>query len=460
MSLPRAPPTTIESTIRGKTFEGRVRSSSSVVKTPPLPPFEGSPRDTRSSRRRRSHSEKRSAHEHASWVETGERTPQHNQKVAGTRAELVGTSECLPSELSAALVLAATECQSLSEVSQLVLRKRGLRTIGLDCGELVRLRVLSLSHNALACIGPLSELPSLVELNVNHNCIEDLQPVFNCEGLEVLLAANNRIVSLNGLDLQQLRRISLFSNSLDDWDSVLFTLSGLQRLREVDLAGNPCVGPSERFGLVRAIPNLTVIDGDRLMPVDRQLAEEYFACAKSLGFDRPRTAPVFRHRQPPGPIRSQRGEGDTPQKVAAHIEALRVRIHTVQVDCANLKRHIASLATREPQMGTYDLRERLEVLESQNREMHAQVAENQKLKIQIAGLEALALRPRPRSSRSRSGPSAAVEAVLEMLPSSRDAAGSEPDLRARNHLLRQRIDEANLHIERLRNETLSSILSD
>merc|ERR1712023_302425 len=109
-------------------------------------------------------------------------------------------------ELSEFEVLLASEGGSLPDITQLLYRHRGLRSLhtpaAVNFEELMSLRVLSLSHNQLRDIGPIAALPSLQDLNINHNRISDLRPAFACEGLHTLLAADNQVSCLEGLWLQ------------------------------------------------------------------------------------------------------------------------------------------------------------------------------------------------------------------------------------------------------------------
>ena len=107
--------------------------------------------------------------------------------------------------------------------TQLILRRKGLRDLqALHFPHRATLRIVSLSHNALEDLGPISTLPCLEELNVNQNRLGDLSAVCACPLLKVLLAANNRVTTVGGLEeLPRLRRLSLYSNLLPDLDTLL-----------------------------------------------------------------------------------------------------------------------------------------------------------------------------------------------------------------------------------------------
>lgn len=441
------------------------------------------------------------------------------------------------------VIQAADEGGCLSEVTQLIYRRRGLQSLqtpaSVDFGELVSLRVLSLSHNKLTSIRPVADLPCLVELNINNNQIEDLSPAFQCEGLEVLLAASNCVSSVSGLELQQLRHLSLFSNALAELGTLLPMLAALPQLQKLDIGGNPCSkDPSQRYCILRELPRLAELDGDPLTAVDRQLAQEFFVCAKDVGVQermeaavRPQTAPAVTassrassYRRPsaspsqspkssrnrarsPAVAESPRTPGgsrrassvsadlelfppevvvgdvvESIRRYSSYIEAARLRVQTVQVDCENLRRQIAELRNREPTMGIATLQERRDALEAENRSMHARVAENQQLRERLARKEAEfaeqcgahglpeELPDRPSTSRpgSRGGSASAASAaaaVLELSESLKRGQGirrhqvdTEADLRFRNHLLRRELDRVQQSVGQLRVDACSAVL--
>lgn len=468
-------------------------------------------------------------------------------------SEPKGTSGSLAVLTEAIVLLDREDGGSLSDVTQLHFRQKGLTSLQLpgtvDFGELISLRVLSLSHNALSDIAPVADLPMLIDLNVNHNQIKDLSPAFQCEGLEVLLAANNRLSSVAGLELENLRHLSLYKNELSDLEAVVQVLEKLHGLRKLDIGGNPCADdPSQSYGIVRALPRLAELDGEMLGKVDRVLAEEFFSCASELGFNerpcssagRPQTAPApsatrkrRQHRPSPSPSRdgsAKRGsrsrspspfipasasasstgsgfgartspppvEGDVLaiiREQTSQVEAARLQIQTVQVDCENLRRQICILREREPTLGLTGLKEKKQQLSEENRLMHERVAENQRLREVLAEKEAeLSAKrlaeglpeERPRTARPQSscGPasaSTAAEAILELSGRLQSEAGSHPssrgsdtggglrgswkrqdeteaDLRFRNHLLRRELERTKERIAQSQIDACTAVL--
>ena len=96
-------------------------------------------------------------------------------------------------------------------------------------------------------------------------------------------------------------------------------LKRLRKLRSIDLDGNPCARcQGYRHHVVRTLPRLAEVDGERIEALDRDLADMFFkskplAASGSSAFGvRPSTAPVFscdgRRRRPLGPgFRSDSG---------------------------------------------------------------------------------------------------------------------------------------------------------
>lgn len=183
----------------------------------------------------------------------------------------------------------------------------------------------------------------------------------------------------------------------------------------------------------------------------------------------------------------------TIQQQTSQIEATRLQVQTVQVDCENLRHQISALRSREPTLGLAGLKERRHELEEENRRMHEHVAENQRLREVLAQKEAdLSAKrladglpeeiPRPGSARPRSscGPasaSSAAEAVLELsgrLQNEADSlsashgmsAGSmetkkeltAADLRFRNHLLRRELERTKEHIGQVQADSCAVML--
>ncbi|CAE7503788.1 Lrriq1 [Symbiodinium sp. KB8] len=377
---------------------------------------------------------------------------------------------------------AMEEPDKSDDPTQLILRRKGLRELQvLHFPHRALLRVVSLSHNALEELGPISLLQSLEELNVNHNRLSDLSPVASCSMLQVLLAANNRVCTVKGLEaLPRLRRVSLYSNLLEDLDALIANFTAFSQLASLDLGGNPCFQDiAHKHGVVRALPGLKELDGDVLTNVDRQLAAEFFACAEEVGLERrpgssfglrPKTAPIEGRSQTetspaPAPqnartrsssrrLRSARSRSssrprsgspdvvepvpaptisDSPQedleKFQEYTKALQLRLQTTQVECENLQKQIHGLRqeAEEPILGTAALRDRLKELEKANQAMHDAAAKSRQMRTTLEALEAELLRrkqalgsgqERPGTGRTSARPGTAQAAVETVLVAS------------------------------------------
>mmetsp|Transcript_136232 Transcript_136232/g.303506 ORF Transcript_136232/g.303506 Transcript_136232/m.303506 type:complete len:607 (-) Transcript_136232:75-1895(-) len=438
-------------------------------------------------------------------------------------------------EVTEALVLDAAGERRIEDVCQLVLRERNFESLAtsraLDFSRLAGLEVLSLSHNRLKDIRPLAAVVSLVEVNLNFNCIVDLSPLFECELLEKLFAANNEIESVAGLDegCPNLREVSLFANHVSDAQEVLRTLQGLPELRALDIGGNACCeGPSQRYALLQALPLLESLDGQLLGGLDRRLASDFFEGA-GRGDDetgegpteekkpatpeppqlprglpqRPGTAPALLSSKPPplppssgsvaaaalAPLlpgqrlRSARAnrmddmltgsreaspEADAgglpsfsaqrldtcdPERVLralrAHAGALRERLISQRAERENLRFQMTLLQRDKREAKPAQLRERVELLEAENRSGSA--VESERLQLQ--------------------GRLAEVERQLSELPVAAAAAEAGPppkaddededvvaELRWENQLLAKRLDSTARYAEQLHQEFLRARL--
>jgi len=77
------------------------------------------------------------------------------------------------------------------------------------CPKLIQ---LNLSHNKIKNVQALDSLCWLRMLNLEHNFVQVLEP--RCTSLEVLIASNNRVEEINLNELKQLRVLHLQNNRL------------------------------------------------------------------------------------------------------------------------------------------------------------------------------------------------------------------------------------------------------
>jgi Leucine-rich repeat (LRR) protein len=144
-----------------------------------------------------------------------------------------------------ASVSVTAEQEALSEVTQLILRDRGVVALTAACsGGLVHLASLSLSHNRVASLeGWCEPLGSLAELNLNFNQLRNLDGLC-APTLKKLCLSSNQLgdAALRGLGQRfpHLVSLGLFRNNVRDLPAALAELRRLPRLAELDLDGNPC----------------------------------------------------------------------------------------------------------------------------------------------------------------------------------------------------------------------------
>ncbi len=133
--------------------------------------------------------------------------------------------------------------------------------------NLTDLRVLLLTfNNSFTDLGPLSDLTSLAQLQLNHGLITDISLLADLTSLVMLTLTDNLISDISALsDLTNLERVRLSVNSISD----ISALSGLLSLTELSLTANlisdisPLSGlpPKPRTSLSLGInPGLSNID--------------------------------------------------------------------------------------------------------------------------------------------------------------------------------------------------------
>lgn len=159
-----------------------------------------------------------------------------------------------------------------------------LRVSGAYDLELVKR--LDLSGRSLSSIQGIEACINLVELNISQNQISDLSPVCALENLQRLDASNNCVRSLPPAlgSLSEVTHLRLESNVISSMDE-LRVLSSLGKLRNLYFQnkkqgtneaadekveaerrdGNPvCTHPAYTTTLLRYVPELVVLDGERI----------------------------------------------------------------------------------------------------------------------------------------------------------------------------------------------------
>eukprot|EP00940_MAST-03C_sp_MAST-3C-sp2_P002950 g2950.t1 len=152
-------------------------------------------------------------------------------------------------KMDAAQLSALAYCEKLSMSTNSIERMAALK--------MPHLKILSLGRNKLSKIDNLKSVSSTLEqLWISYNFIGNLDGVLCCKKLKTLYISNNKIRAWS--EVQKLR--------------------GLPELRDLVLAGNDiCKDMSTqeyRVAVLKAIPQITKIDGKLVTPIERQMAEE------------------------------------------------------------------------------------------------------------------------------------------------------------------------------------------
>lgn len=152
-------------------------------------------------------------------------------------------------KMDATQLSALALCEKLSMSSNAIERMAPLK--------MPHLKILSLGRNKLSKIDNLKSVSSTLEqLWISYNFIGNLDGVLCCKKLKTLYISNNKIRAWSEID----------------------KLKGLSGLRDLLLRGNDiCKDMSNqeyRIAVLKAIPQLTKIDGKLVTPIERQLAEE------------------------------------------------------------------------------------------------------------------------------------------------------------------------------------------
>ena len=111
--------------------------------------------------------------------------------------------------------------------------------------------------------------------------ITDIQPLEELTLLEKLYLNRNKISVVEALKkLTSLQVVGLFHNEIFNAQKTLeiFAYLGINyKLREISIDGNP-ISSTTRFKnqLIVAIPKLELLDEEKLQPLDREVAAQYF----------------------------------------------------------------------------------------------------------------------------------------------------------------------------------------
>ena len=217
-------------------------------------------------------------------------------------------------ELDEELVLEVSGEVELECVMQLVVREYGISCIKASVAEgLMNLRDLSLSHNSLRSLAGFDHLVSLEAVNVNFNELTKVDELKACRNLRQAYFSNNCLTHTEVFGgLGSLQTLCLFQNKLTDLEGTLNDLRRCGKLRHLDLDGNPsarCDGYKHR--VVRALVRLESLDGDVLLPLDRELAHDFFLAKTTT--TRPTTAPAKLRRSLTTVVEREKCDDDAPK---------------------------------------------------------------------------------------------------------------------------------------------------
>ncbi|KAG8462117.1 hypothetical protein KFE25_011567 [Diacronema lutheri] len=176
-----------------------------------------------------------------------------------------------------ALLLEFSGEEGVEHIRELVLRDMGIEELPPVMRRLVRVELLSLSHNRLRSLSACATMLSLTDLNVSANRLTSLAPLAHCRALRRLFVSGNKVASLAPLRrCAELHTLAAASNTLASLGDAIATLQALPRLRELELSANPCaLGEPYRHELLSALPQLELLDGDAVNTLDFELAADW-----------------------------------------------------------------------------------------------------------------------------------------------------------------------------------------
>ena len=95
---------------------------------------------------------------------------------------------------------------------------------------------LGLEGTQISAVDSIGALPKLKQLNIRNTRCTELAPLQYCGSLQTLLAAQCRVRTVTSLSgLKELVKLDLSWNQIADSNGI----QNLQKLRELNLAGNP-----------------------------------------------------------------------------------------------------------------------------------------------------------------------------------------------------------------------------
>ncbi|XP_062572394.1 leucine-rich repeat-containing protein 61-like [Saccostrea cucullata] len=138
--------------------------------------------------------------------------------------------------------------------------------------DIESIHTLNLRDCGLSDLGCISECSQLERLNLSRNDLCKLNKLAGLGNLTILNLSGNRITNLEGLQaLENLQSVNLAGNLIGSINS-LRCLTALDKLEELrlhdslrDLSNPLCHSPMYRRDVLDMLPNLKVLDGERIL---------------------------------------------------------------------------------------------------------------------------------------------------------------------------------------------------
>jgi Leucine-rich repeat (LRR) protein len=140
--------------------------------------------------------------------------------------------------------------------------------------EMVNCECLLLSHNYIKDLEGISQITTLLELNLSFNRIHNICSLSDLTLLEKLWLNRNQIMMIEPLkDLKSLKVLGLFHNEIFHEEKTLETLMSLPKLQELAIDGNPVsVKPEFHYGLILTLGQLQILDEEAIKDLDKDIA--------------------------------------------------------------------------------------------------------------------------------------------------------------------------------------------
>ena len=137
------------------------------------------------------------------------------------------------------------------------------------------------SHNLIKDVFGISQFTTIRELNLSFNLISDIQALEDLDLLEKLYLNRNRVAVIDPIKkLTSLQAVGFFHNDIFNAGTSLEVFAHLvnnYKLRDISIDGNP-ISSTVRFknSLLMCCPRLEVLDDDKIQPLNREVAKQYF----------------------------------------------------------------------------------------------------------------------------------------------------------------------------------------